>query len=211
MLRNPPPPELSKQTGTTDYTYGRGEAGAEMKTLALGSRLARLSLVCAMFCLSHLQLSLLAWGLYIFSAVEGKNTHHNSVFSIAGQCDISFTSFILIVCFTSYFMFSVAVLPNMSWGSVLPSIVEMRDQNSRGCPHLFPNRNLGSFMCIGDLNQYKEAYIIQLNIQRLTLYSFIQRALQEVCDLIISKTAFPCNSRAWITFSPNATYLDETA
>ena len=29
-------------------------------------------------------------------------------------------------------------------GSVLPSIVETRDQNSRGCL-LFPNRNLGSF------------------------------------------------------------------
>ena len=32
-----------------------------------------------------------------------------------------------------------------SWGSVLPSIVEMRDQNSWGCPLLFSNRNLGSF------------------------------------------------------------------
>ena len=32
-----------------------------------------------------------------------------------------------------------------SWGSVLPSIVETRDQNSRGCPLLFLNRNLGSF------------------------------------------------------------------
>ena len=32
-----------------------------------------------------------------------------------------------------------------SWGSVLPSIVETRDQNSRGCPLLFSNRNLGSF------------------------------------------------------------------
>ena len=39
-----------------------------------------------------------------------------------------------------------------SWGSVLPSIVETRDQNSRGCPLLFPNRNLGSFLCIGDRN-----------------------------------------------------------
>ena len=28
-----------------------------------------------------------------------------------------------------------------SWGSVLPSIVETRDQNSRGCPLLFLNRN----------------------------------------------------------------------
>ena len=32
-----------------------------------------------------------------------------------------------------------------SWGSVLPSIVETGDQNSRGCPLLFSNRNLGSF------------------------------------------------------------------
>ena len=32
-----------------------------------------------------------------------------------------------------------------SWGSVPPSIVEKRDDNSRGCPLLFSNRNLGSF------------------------------------------------------------------
>ena len=32
-----------------------------------------------------------------------------------------------------------------SWGSVLPSIVEMRDQNSRSCHLLFSNRNLGFF------------------------------------------------------------------
>ena len=32
-----------------------------------------------------------------------------------------------------------------SWGSVLPSIVETRNQNSWGCPLLFSNRNLGSF------------------------------------------------------------------
>ena len=37
----------------------------------------------------------------------------------------------LIVCFTSYFMFSIAVLPQ-SWGSVLPSIVETREKNSWG-------------------------------------------------------------------------------
>ena len=36
-----------------------------------------------------------------------------------------------------------------SWGSVLPSIVETRDQNSRGCPLLFLNRNLGSFCAYG--------------------------------------------------------------
>ena len=32
-----------------------------------------------------------------------------------------------------------------SWGSVLPSFVETRGQNSRGCLLLFLNRNLGSF------------------------------------------------------------------
>ena len=32
-----------------------------------------------------------------------------------------------------------------SLGSVLPSIFDTRDQNSRGCPLLFSNRNLGSF------------------------------------------------------------------
>ena len=32
-----------------------------------------------------------------------------------------------------------------SWGSVLPSIVGMGDPNSRSCPLLFSNRNLGSF------------------------------------------------------------------
>ena len=39
-----------------------------------------------------------------------------------------------------------------SWGSVLPSIAETRDQNSRGCPLLFSKRTLGSFLCIGDRN-----------------------------------------------------------
>ena len=41
-----------------------------------------------------------------------------------------------------------------SWGSVLPSIVETRDQNSRECPLLFSKRTLGSFMCIGDRNVF---------------------------------------------------------
>ena len=36
-----------------------------------------------------------------------------------------------------------------SWGSLLPSIVETRDQNSRGCPLLFSNRNLGSLCAEG--------------------------------------------------------------
>ena len=36
-----------------------------------------------------------------------------------------------------------------SWGSVLPSIVEARDQNSQGYPLLFSNGNLGSFCAKG--------------------------------------------------------------
>ena len=40
-----------------------------------------------------------------------------------------------------------------SWGSVQPSIVEARDQSSRGCPLLFLNRNLG-FFCIVDKKSY---------------------------------------------------------
>ena len=39
-----------------------------------------------------------------------------------------------------------------SWGSVLPSIAETRDQNSRGCPLLYSKRTLGFFVCIGDRN-----------------------------------------------------------
>ena len=36
-----------------------------------------------------------------------------------------------------------------SWGSVLPSIVETRDQNSRGCHLVGSNRSLGSFCAKG--------------------------------------------------------------
>ena len=36
-----------------------------------------------------------------------------------------------------------------SWGSVLPSIVEMKDKNTWGCPLLFSNRNLESFCALG--------------------------------------------------------------
>ena len=46
------------------------------------------------------------------------------------------------LCFTSYFLSAYLFFHT---GSVLPSIVETRDQNSLGCPLLFSNRNLGSF------------------------------------------------------------------
>ena len=65
-------------------------------------------------------------------------------------------------CLSAYFFFNCMIYQllrvqhscssTQSWGSVLPSIVEMRDQNSGGFPLLFSNRNLGSFMCIGDRN-----------------------------------------------------------
>ena len=45
-----------------------------------------------------------------------------------------------------------------SWGSVLPSIVETRDQNSRGCPLLFSNRNLGSFVHRGQKSYTPTAF-----------------------------------------------------
>ena len=53
--------------------------------------------------------------------------------------------FFLIVCFTSYFVFCIAVLPQSPGVVYYLSIVETRDQSSRGCPLLFSNRNLGSF------------------------------------------------------------------
>ena len=53
--------------------------------------------------------------------------------------------FFLIVCFYQLLRVQHSCSSTQSWGSVLPSIVETRDQNSRGCPLLFSNRNLGSF------------------------------------------------------------------
>ena len=57
-----------------------------------------------------------------------------------------FIFFLFFICI----FYQVLGVPHSSsstptWGSVLPSIVETRDQNSRGCPLLFSNRNLGSF------------------------------------------------------------------
>ena len=60
-------------------------------------------------------------------------------------------SFHVLVChFRIYFLFMFYQLlrvqhsssSTQSRGSVLPSIVKMRDQNSQGCPLLFLNRNL---------------------------------------------------------------------
>ena len=62
----------------------------------------------------------------------------------------------LMVCHYYFFFFFICMFYQVlgvshsssstpTWGSVLPSIVETRDQKSRGCPLLFSNRNLGSF------------------------------------------------------------------
>ena len=45
-----------------------------------------------------------------------------------------------------------------SWGSVLPSIVEMRDRNSWGCPLLFSNRTLGFFVHKGQKSYTPTAF-----------------------------------------------------
>ena len=70
--------------------------------------------------------------------------------TLVHQSQNTFFLFFLMVCFTSYFVFCIAVLPHSpGMGSVLQSVVETRDQNSRGCPLLFSNRNLGSFCAQG--------------------------------------------------------------
>ena len=57
---------------------------------------------------------------------------------------------IIIVFFISNFMFyqllhvRYSCCSTQSWSSVLPSIVETRDEISGGCPLLFLHRNLGS-------------------------------------------------------------------
>ena len=75
-------------------------------------------------------------------------THYNGKGLATLDDSIQLDSFLLIF-FICMFYQVLGVLHSSSstltWGSVLPSIVETRDQNSRGCPLLFSNRNLGSF------------------------------------------------------------------
>ena len=64
--------------------------------------------------------------------------------------DIRDRSLFFIFYFFFGMFYQVLGVPHSSsstptWGSVLPSIAETRDQNSRGCPLLFSKRNLGSF------------------------------------------------------------------
>ena len=67
-----------------------------------------------------------------------------------GQCPVLNLK---VVFFNYIFYHLLSVQHNCSstqyWGSVLPSIVETRDQNSRGCFLLFSNTNLGSFCAKG--------------------------------------------------------------
>ena len=73
-------------------------------------------------------------------------------FDVCMIVTVSFCMVVMIdVCMVSNCMFyqllrvQHSCSSTQSWGSVLPSIVETRDQNSRGCPRFFSNRNLGSF------------------------------------------------------------------
>ena len=61
----------------------------------------------------------------------------------AGTCGIFF--FFFNCMFYQILRVQHTCSSTQSWGSVLPSIIETRDQNSQGCPLLFSNRNLGSF------------------------------------------------------------------
>ena len=65
------------------------------------------------------------------------------------ECVTKKTPFFIIIFFMCMFYQLLHVQhgcsSTQSWGNVVPSIVETRDQNSRGCPILFSNRNLGSF------------------------------------------------------------------
>ena len=57
--------------------------------------------------------------------------------------DCTFDSFFLIVCFTCYFVFRIAVLPH-SPGVVYYHLLLRRETRIPwGCPLLFLNRNLG--------------------------------------------------------------------
>ena len=69
--------------------------------------------------------------------------------SIKGSVNVSVSSkgsvFIFFNCmFYQLLPVQHSCSSTQSWGSLLPYIVEMRDQNYRGCLLLFSNRNLGS-------------------------------------------------------------------
>ena len=77
-----------------------------------------------------------------------KNCVGNCVILIAVNAvivSVSLFFFFLIVCFTSYFVFSIAVLPH-SPGVVYHNLLLRRETRIPGvAPFLFSNRNLGSF------------------------------------------------------------------
>ena len=78
--------------------------------------------------------------------------HHGNLFTHV-SCPLSPSLSVFFSCmFNQLLRVQHSCSSTESWGSVLPSVVETRDQNPRGCPLLFSNRNLGSFFCIGDRN-----------------------------------------------------------
>ena len=65
---------------------------------------------------------------------------------------ILFLSFFFFCMFYKFLCVPHSRPSTQSWGSVLPSIVETRDQNSRGCPFSFRIGIWDLFLCIGDRN-----------------------------------------------------------
>ena len=86
-----------------------------------------------------------------------------------------FFCFILIVCFCQLLRVQHSCSSTQSWRSVLPSIVETRDQNSCVYPLLFSDRNLGSFC--GDRNP--------IHPQPLGSCGPLQGVMHEKCLIII--------------------------
>ena len=71
--------------------------------------------------------------------------HFTCLFYLPHHKYISFFSFVFNCMLYQLLRIQHSCSSTQSWGSVLPSIVETRVQNSRGSPLVFSNRNLGSF------------------------------------------------------------------
>ena len=80
------------------------------------------------------------------------------------------TSFVLIICFTSYFFLSTAVLPHIP-GVILPSIVEMRDQNFPGLPPFLFEKESGIFLESCQPGTFRLAYECSTTELNLLLYN----------------------------------------
>ena len=86
---------------------------------------------------------------YFYSALKGppmvwtRRRYHVFSMNIQSNTFVCNCMFYQLVCVLQ------SCPSTQTWGSVLPSIVETRDQNSQGCPLLFLNRILGSFCVHG--------------------------------------------------------------